>query len=804
MKFTLNWLKTHLNTDADLSAILKGLTNIGLEVEGVESPAEKLGAFRIARVLTADPHPQADKLQVLTVDAGDGPLQVVCGAPNARAGLIGVFGSEGAVVPVNGMVLKKTAIRGVESKGMMCSFRELELGEDHDGIIDLDPEAPIGQVYAQWAGLDDPVIDVSITPNRQDCMGVRGIARDLAAAGLGTLNAIIVPVIDGVEPGPNVRTDDTDGCPAFFARTVKGVTNGQSPEWMARRLKAVGQKPISTLVDITNYLMIDLGRPLHVYDLEMLKGPLVARKGRAGEEVLALNGKTYTVDETMTVIADDVAVHDIGGIMGGEHSGAQDSTTGVLIECAYFTPERIAMTGQKLALTSDARGRFERGVDPAFLDDGLSIATDLVVKLCGGTASDATRAGTPPAEVKVVRYEPSQCLSLAGVYVGDQEQKHILESLGFGVEEHDATFDYQDGVPVTSAAHWTVSVPSWRRDIDGWPDLVEEVVRIVGLDQVPSTPLPRTPGVARATATAEQLVERRVRRTAAARGLSEAINWSFISEKEAASVGGGDWTLANPISEELKVMRPSLLPGLLSAARRNMDRGASSVRLFELGRRYFYDRERATVGFVLAGEKLSRNWQTGKAQAFTAFEAKNEVLNLLNAAGAPVGNLQSFGGASAAYHPGQSGTLRLGPKTMLAEFGVLHPSLAKQFGLAGTAVVGEIFLDAIPAKRKTGFMRPPYAPPALQAVKRDFAFVVDDAVEADALVRAVKGADKKNIVDARVFDVFAGPGVDEGRKSLAIEVTLQPGEKSFSQEELDAISASIVKAAEKLGGVLRG
>ena len=804
MKFTLSWLKTHLNTDADLSAILKGLTNIGLEVEGVESPAEKLGAFRIARVLTADPHPQADKLQVLTVDAGDGPLQVVCGAPNARAGLIGVFGSEGAVVPVNGMVLKKTAIRGVESNGMMCSFRELELGEDHDGIIDLDPQAPVGQVYAQWAGLDDPVIDVSITPNRQDCMGVRGIARDLAAAGLGTLNAIIVPVIDGVEPGPNVRTDDTDGCPAFFARTVKGVTNGQSPEWMARRLKAVGQKPISTLVDITNYLMIDLGRPLHVYDLEMLKGPLVARKGRAGEEVLALNGKTYTVDETMTVIADDVAVHDIGGIMGGEHSGAQDSTTGVLIECAYFTPERIAMTGQKLALTSDARGRFERGVDPAFLDDGLSIATDLVVKLCGGTASEATRAGTPPAEVKIVRYEPSQCLSLAGVYVGDQEQKHILESLGFGVEEHDATFDYQDGVPVTSAAHWTVSVPSWRRDIDGWPDLVEEVVRIVGLDQVPSTPLPRTPGVARATATAEQLVERRVRRTAAARGLSEAINWSFISEKEAASVGGGDWTLANPISEELKVMRPSLLPGLLSAARRNMDRGASSVRLFELGRRYFADRERATVGFVLAGEKQSRGWQTGKAQAFTAFEAKNEVLNLLNAAGAPVGNLQSFGGASAAYHPGQSGTLRLGPKTVLAEFGVLHPSLAKQFGLAGTVVLGEIFLDAIPAKRKTGFMRPPYAPPALQAVKRDFAFVVDDAVEADALVRAVKGADKKNIVDARVFDVFAGPGVDEGRKSLAIEVTLQPGEKSFSQEELDAISASIVRAAEKLGGVLRG
>ena len=804
MKFTLSWLKTHLKTDADLGVILKGLTNIGLEVEGVENPAEKLAPFRIARVLTADPHPQADKLQVLTVDAGDGALQVVCGAPNARAGLVGVFGTEGAVVPANGMVLKKTAIRGVESNGMMCSFRELELGEDHDGIIELNPDAPVGQVYAQWAGLDDPVIDVSITPNRQDCMGVRGIARDLAAAGLGTLNAIVVPTIEGAGPGPDVRVEDADGCPAFFARTVRGVKNGASPEWMAKRLKAIGQKPISALVDITNYIMIDLGRPLHVYDMATLKGGLVARKGKAGEEVLALNGKSYAVDETMTVIADDEAVHDVGGIMGGEHSGATEATTDVLIECAYFTPERIAVTGQKLALTSDARGRFERGVDPAFLDDGLSIATDLVVKLCGGTASQATRAGEPPVAARTVTYDPAQCLALAGVDVAEAEQKRILESLGFGVTGNDATFDYQDGMPVTTPANWTVAVPSWRRDVDGWPDIVEEVVRIVGLDQVPSTPLPRTPGVAKPTATPEQNVERRVRRTAAARGLAEAINWSFISEKEAASVGGGDWTLANPISEDLKVMRPSLLPGLLSATRRNMDRGAASVRLFELGRRYFADKERATVGFVLAGEKTPRSWQTGKAQPFSAFDAKAEVIALLAAAGAPVANLQSFGEASAAYHPGQSGTLRLGPKTVLAEFGVLHPSLAKQFSLTGAVVAGEIFLDAIPAKRASGFMRAPYAPPALQAVKRDFAFVIDEAVEADALVRAVRGADKKAIVEARLFDVFVGPGVDEGKKSMAVEITLQPGEKSFSQEELDAISASVVKAAEKLGGVLRG
>ena len=804
MKFTLSWLKTHLNTDADLPTILKGLTNIGLEVEGVENPAEKLGAFRIAKVLTAERHPQADKLQVLTVDAGDGALQVVCGAPNARAGLVGVFGTEGAVVPVNGMVLKKTAIRGVESNGMMCSFRELELGEDHDGIIELGADAPVGQVYAEWAGLDDPVIDVSITPNRQDCMGVRGIARDLAAAGLGRLNALIVPTIETAGPGPDVRIEDADGCPAFFARTVRGVKNGNSPEWMAKQLKAIGQKPISTLVDITNYIMIDLGRPLHVYDMATLKGGLVARRGRPGEQVLALNGKTYAIDDSMTVIADDEAVHDIGGIMGGEHSGAQDGTTDVLIECAYFTPERIAVTGQKLGLTSDARGRFERGVDPAFLDDGLSIATYLVTHLCGGSASEATRAGNPPVVAKTVTYDPAQCLALAGVDVADAEQKRILESLGFAVEGHDATFEYQDGVPVTTPATWTVTVPSWRRDVDGWPDIVEEVVRIVGLDQVPSTPLPRAPGVAKPTATPEQAIERRVRRTAAARGLAEAINWSFISEKEAAAVGGGAWTLANPISEDLKVMRPSLLPGLLSAARRNVDRGAASVRLFELGRRYQADKERATVGFVLAGEKLARGWQTGKAQPFTAFDAKGEVTALLAAAGAPVANLQSFGEASGAYHPGQSGTLRLGPKTVLAEFGVLHPSLARQFGLTGTVVAGEIFLDAIPAKRANGFMRAPYAPPALQAVKRDFAFLVDEAVEADALVRAVRNADKKAIVDARLFDVFVGPGVDEGKKSLAVEITLQPGEKSFAQEELDAISAAVVKAAAKLGGTLRG
>jgi phenylalanyl-tRNA synthetase beta chain len=476
-------------------------------------------------------------------------------------------------------------------------------------------------------------------------------------------------------------------------------------------------------------------------------------------------------------------------------SGAQDNTRDVLIECAYFTPESIARTGQKLGLTSDARQRFERGVDPDFLDDGLSIATDMVVKLCGGTPSEATRAGAVHFEARTINYNPAQALALAGVEVDAATQKLILERLGF-----------------TVGSDWAIRVPSWRRDVDGVADIVEEVVRIHGLENVPSTPLPRAPGVARPTATVEQLVERRVRRAAAARGLNEAINWSFISEKEAACVGSGDWVLANPISEDLKIMRPSLLPGLLSAAQRNADRGASTIRLFELGRRYFRGAdgnsvERATAGVVLAGEKTPRGWDTGKAQGFTAYDAKAEALALLSAAGAPIANLQMMPiseEAASHYHPGQSGTVRLGPKTVLAEYGVLHPALAKQFGLSGCVVAAQLFLDALPSKRKSGFMRTPFAPPALQVVKRDFAFIVPQEAQADALVRAVKGADKKAIVDARVFDVFVGAGVEEGAKSLAIEVTLQPGEKSFTEEELTAISAAIIKAAEKLGGSLRG
>jgi phenylalanyl-tRNA synthetase beta chain len=790
MKFTLSWLKDHLETDATAEQIAEKLTAIGLEVESVDNPAAKLAPFVVAQVLTAERHPQADKLQVLTVDAGTGEaIQVVCGAPNARAGLKGVFGAPGAYVPGSDLTLKVAAIRGVESRGMMCSVRELELGEEHDGIIELAEDAPVGASFPEYAGLDDPVIDVAVTPNRQDAMGVYGIARDLAAAGMGRLKPLEAPEIAGAFPCPiEIRTDDTEGCPAFYGRVVRGVRNGPSPQWLQQRLKAVGQRPISALVDMTNYIMLSYGRPLHVYDVAKLQGALVARRARDGEEVLALNGKTYRLDPSITVIADDAGVHDIGGIMGGEHSGVTGETTDIVIECAYFDPAHIARTGQKLALASDARTRFERGVDPEFIEPGIQLATRVAIDLAGGEPSEVVRAGAPPRLDRVITYRPERCAGLAGVEVRPERQAEILRALGF---------------ELSGGEEWQIRVASWRRDVEGAADIVEEVARIHGFDKVPSTPLARAPGVARPTATAEQLLERKVRRTAAARGLDEAVTWSFIAEAEAAPFGGSAWILANPISEDMKAMRPSLLPGLLAAVRRNRARGAATVRLFEVGRRYLDDSERPTLGLVLTGDAAARHWRAGKPRPVEAYDAKAEVLAILAAAGAPVDNLQVLGDASGAYHPGQSGRLGLGPKTILAEFGALHPRLLKAFELEGPVVAAELFLDSFPKKRAAGRMRSAYAPPALQAVKRDFAFVVPEALPADQLLRAVRGADKAAITSAALFDLFTGQGVPEGQKSLAIEVTLQPDVKSFTDEELKAISDRILAAAAKLGATLR-
>ncbi|MEO6199061.1 MAG: phenylalanine--tRNA ligase subunit beta [Sphingomicrobium sp.] len=783
MKFSLSWLKSHLDTDWPVAAIAEKLTAIGLEVEGLGNPAEALAPFKVAKVLTANKHPQADKLQVLTIDAGDGPVQVVCGATNARAGMIGVFGPPGAYVPGSDMVLKVAAIRGVESRGMMCSVRELELGDDHEGIIELPGDAPVGMDYSAYAGLDDVIFDVAVTPNRQDCMGVRGIARDLAAAGAGTLRPLNIPEIGGEFNCPvPITIEDPEGCPAFFGRAVTGLTNGPSPEWMQQRLKAAGQRPISALVDITNYVMLDHGRPAHAYDIAKLSGGLTARAAQPGEKVLALNEKNYVLEPFMTVIADDAQVHDIGGIMGGEDSGVSDATTDVMLEVAYFTPERIARTGQALGLTSDARSRFERGVDPAFLDDGLALLTELVLDICGGSASRAIRAGEPPVERRTIAFDFARTAALGGIDVPEAEQKAILERLDFTV------------------AGESVIVPTWRRDIDGPADLVEEVIRIIGYESIVSVPLERAPGVARPTATRSQLVERRVRRAAASRGLNEAVTWSFIAQAEAAAVGGGEWVVANPISEELKVMRPSLLPGLAAAARRNLDRGAGSVRLFELGRRYGRDRERPTVAVLLAGERRERGWQSGKAAPFDAFDVKAEALALLDAAGAPVANLQSFANAGAEWHPGRSASLGLGPKTILARYGEVHPQVLRDLGAPAGAVAAEIYLDSIPEPRSSSRARAAFAPSALQAVSRDFAFIVPPGLAAGDLVRAISGGDKSAITGARLFDRFeAADGL-----SLAVEVVMQPADKSFTDEEIGAISKRVIAAAEKLGARLRG
>ena len=801
MKFTLAWLKDHLDTRATLDDIVERLTMIGLEVESVENKAVALAPFVIARVLSAEKHPNADKLKVCMVDIGDGnPVQVVCGAPNARAGMKGVFAPPGTHIPGTGLDLTIGNIRGVESRGMLCSARELELSDDHTGIIELPDEAPVGKSYAKWARLDDPVIDVAITTNRPDCLGVSGMARDLAASGLGAFREEPIPAVKGAFPCPVTVKIDLDRpalCPAFGLRLVRGVKNGPAPDWMQRRLREVGLRPINALVDITNYLTLDRNRPLHVFDAAKVKGNLTVRRARDGEEVLALDGKTYKLDSGVVVIADDNGVESLGGVMGGEASGCNESTTDVLIESALWDPLNIAQTGRKLGVNSDARYRFERGVDPAFMLPGLDLATALVMEFCGGTPSAVAVAGEVPTPQVVIDFPVTEVQRLAGIDPAIADVTRILEALGFACKPH------------RTKGTISVTAPSWRPDVGGKADLVEEVVRIIGVDKVPSTPLPRMPGVAKPVLTPLQVRTRRARRALAERGLVEAVTWSFVPASQADAFGGGqgELKLANPISADMSDMRPSLLPGLAAAAQRNADRGYADLALFEIGQIYRGDRpqdqvvaasgiRRGTAGVNGGG----RHW-SGKAATVSAFDAKADALALLDALGLPADKLQVATGAPEWFHPGRSGVIRLGPQNVIGAFGEFHPETLDEIDVEGPIVGFELVLDALPmSKARPTKTKPPVALSDFQPVRRDFAFVVDRAVEAAAIIRAAANVDRELIARVAVFDLFEDASLGEGKKSVAIEVTLQPVKATLTEPEIEAVSAKIVAAVVKATG----
>ncbi|MFD1695544.1 phenylalanine--tRNA ligase subunit beta [Roseibium aestuarii] len=799
MKFTLSWLKDHLDTDASLDEIVEKLTMIGLEVEEVIDRSAPLKPFKTVKVLEATQHPNADRLRVLKVDTGEGePLQVVCGAPNARAGMVGVLGKPGDYVPGLDVTLSVGKIRDVESFGMMCSERELELSDAHEGIIDLPADTPVGIPFATIAGLDDPVIEIGLTPNRPDCTGVYGIARDLAAAGLGKLKERSREQIKGAFPCPVSVTLDNDGtefCPAFGLRLVKGVKNGPSPKWMQDRLMAIGLRPINTLVDITNYLTFDQGRPLHVFDAAKVAGNLTVRRAAAGESLEGLNGKTYTLDESVFVIADNNGPESLAGIMGGEHSGSTEETVDVLIESALWNPDMIAATGRKLGINTDARYRFERGVDPDYMLPGLEAATRLVLDLCGGEASEVLVAGEVPEITKTIDFPYGEVKRLSGIEVSVAEINVILKSLGFWISGSGDTVK--------------VAAPSWRPDIHGKADLVEEVVRILGLDRVIPTPLPRTGSVGQKVLTTGQIRRSRARRALASRGLNEAITWSFISEAQAQHFGGGvpELKLANPISADMSDMRPTLLAGLLMAAQRNADRGNGDVALFEVGQIFENDtpegQKMVASGVRRGTAKLAgggRHWSAATA-AVDVFDAKADAAAALAAIGAPVDKLQVFAEAPSYFHPGRSGSLRLGPKNTLAVFGEIHPRTLAELDIDGPIVGFEIFLDALPEpKGKGGRSKGALNVSDLMPVRRDFAFVVAKDVSAETLLKAARGAEKQLITDVTLFDIYEGKGVPEGHKSLAIDVTLQPVKKTFTDEEIDAVAKKVIAAVEKATG----
>jgi phenylalanyl-tRNA synthetase beta chain len=796
MKFTLSWLKDHLDTDADAAAIADKLTSIGLEVESVEDAGATLHDFTVGHVVSAEKHPNADKLTLCMVDTGADIVQVVCGAPNAHTGMKGVFAKPGIVIPGSGAVLKVGTIRGIESRGMLCSERELCLSDEHTGIIELAADAEVGAPAAKALGLDDPVIDVAITPNRGDCTSVHGIARDLAAAGLGRLKAGTVHAVKGGYPSPktvslNFPPDEAAACPLFAGRYIRGVKNGPSPKWLQDRLRAIGLRPISALVDVTNLLAYDRGRPLHVFDADKLEGNMQARMAEDGEEILALDGKTYTLDSSMCVIADERAARGIAGVMGGEETGCTETTTNVFVESAFFDPVSIAATGRKLSVQSDARYRFERGVDPEFVVPGLELATKLILDFCGGEPSEIVVAGHVPDWKRRIDFTPEAVKRLAAIDLPVSEITRILTNLGFVVDA---------GMPLK------ITPPSWRSDVEGSADLVEEVVRIHGIDHVPSVPMTRPHAVARPVLTPAQRRLRTVRRLLAARGFNETISFSFIPRAHATLFGGGDEArqLENPIAADLDAMRPSLLPSLLAAAARNQARGFSDLLLFEIGAQFAsgMPEDQQTVAAGIRIGTGTRDW-TKSTHAADAFDTKADMLAAIEAAMGGAMTAPIRAGAAPWYHPGRAGTLALGPK-VIGRFGELHPKVTEAFDIKGPVAGFEVFLDAIPEPKAKAKARGPFAPSFFQPVERDFAFVVDAKVTAEDVLKPVRLAERALIDSVSVFDVYEGKGVPEGKKSLAVSVRLQSKDKTLTDAEIEAVTEKIVAAVTKAtGGTLR-
>jgi phenylalanyl-tRNA synthetase beta chain len=802
VKFTLPWLKEHLDTDEPLAAIVDKLTMIGLEVEAVEDKAAQLKPFVIANVISAEKHPNADRLRVCMVDIGSGqPIQVVCGAPNARGGMKGVFSAPGTFIPGKNITLTVGTIRGVESRGMLCSAAELMISDDHDGIIELPADAPVGKSYVEWAGVSEPVIDINLTPNRPDCNGVNGIARDLGATSIGAFKDRPPKPVKGTFPCPvKVTLEAPELCPAFGLRLVKGVKNGPSPDWLQKRLTAIGLRPINALVDITNFITFDRGRPLHVFDAAKVHGHLTVRRAQNGETLLALDGKTYTLDQATCVIADEKGVESLAGIMGGEATGCAETTTDVLIESALWNEFNIAQTGRKLGINSDARYRFERGVDPNFMLPGLELATQMVLDLCGGEASEIVVAGDPTPKETIIDFPLSELPRLAGIKLPLPEVRRVLEKLGFFAAGQ------SDKVKV--------AVPSWRPDVHGRADIVEELVRIAGVDQVPSTPFPRGEHARKPVLTPIQNRTRKARRALAARSMVEAVTWSFVAKREAKLFGGGkpELALANPIAAELSDMRPSLIPGLVMSAQRNADRGSADVALFEVGQIFKGDQPQDQ--FTAAGglrhglakaAGTGRHWSS-KAEPADVFDAKADAFAVLSAAGAPMQALQVVPGGPAWFHPGRSGTIQIGPQNVLGHFGELHPRALAALKADGPLVAFEVILEKIPElKVKATRAKPMLELSLFQPVERDFAFVVENSVKTADIVRAAQGVDKKLIVGVTVFDVYEGKGIDPGKKSIAIAVTMQPREKTMTDAEIDTLGQKIVaEVARKTGGVLRG